>query len=68
MVLVTGRYFPNNKTFLHFQIINKILLKLGFSVFDKIENCVGKALNGVFHFLLFPQCFELKSWNGLEKD
>ena len=33
------------------------------SVFDKIENIVGKGGNaGYQHFLLFPQCFEKASF------
>ena len=29
------------------------------SVFDRVENIVGKGENAVYqHFLLFPQCFE----------
>ena len=33
------------------------------SVFDRVENIVGKGENaGYQHFLLFPQCFQKASW------
>ena len=42
---------------------NKInMAKMMISVFDKIENIVGKGKNAVYqHFLLFPQCFQMCS-------
>ena len=34
------------------------------SVFDKVENIVGKGENaGYQHFLLFPQCFQQASFS-----
>ena len=36
------------------------------SVFDKVENIVGKGENaGYQHFLLFPQCFQKVSSSRL---
>ena len=36
------------------------------SVFDRVENIVGKRENaGYQHFLLFPQCFRKASFLGL---
>ena len=38
------------------------------SVFDSVENIVGKGENaGYQHFLLFPQCFEKASFPGTSK-
>ena len=38
------------------------------SVFDRIENIVGKEENaGYQHFLLFPQCFEKASFPDMSK-
>ena len=38
------------------------------SVFDRIENIVGKGENaGYQHFLLFPQCFEKASFPDTSK-
>ena len=38
------------------------------SVFDRVENIVGKGENaGYQHFLLFPQCFQKASFSGLLK-
>ena len=38
------------------------------SVFDRVENIVGKGENaGYQHFLLFPQCFQKPSGSGLLK-
>ena len=38
------------------------------SVFDRVENIVGKGGNdGYQHFLLFPQCFQKVSFFGLLK-
>ena len=35
------------------------------SVFDRVENIVGKGENAVFqHFLLFQQCFQKASFMG----
>ena len=35
------------------------------SVFDRVENIVGKGENaGNQHFLLFPQCFQKASFLG----
>ena len=35
-----------------------IAIKLAISLFDRVENSVGKGENaGYQHFLLFPQCF-----------
>ena len=40
-----------------------------FSVFDRIENIVGKGENaGHQHFLLFPQCFQMASSTGSLKE
>ena len=42
------------------------LTKMIVSVFDKLENIVGKGENaGYQHFLLFPQCFQKGSSPGL---
>ena len=38
------------------------------SVFDSVENIVGKEENAVYqHFLLFPQCFQKASFSELLK-
>ena len=38
------------------------------SVFDNVENIVGKGENaGYQHFLLFPQCFEKASFPDTSK-
>ena len=38
------------------------------SVFDRVENIVGKGENaGYQHFLLFPQCFQKASFLGVVK-
>ena len=38
------------------------------SVFDRVENIVGKGENaGYQHFLLFPQCFEEASFPDTSK-
>ena len=38
------------------------------SVFDRVENIVGKEENaGYQHFLLFPQCFEKASFPDTSK-
>ena len=38
------------------------------SVFDRVENIVGKGENaGYQHFLLFPQCFEKASFPDTSK-
>ena len=38
------------------------------SVFDRVENIVGKGENaGYQHFLLFPQCYEKASFTGTSK-
>ena len=38
------------------------------SVFDRVENIVGKGGNaGYQHFLLFPQCFEKASFPDTSK-
>ena len=38
------------------------------SVFDRVENIVGKGENsGYQHFLLFPQCFEKASLQDTSK-
>ena len=38
------------------------------SVFDRVENIVGKGENaGYQHFLLFPQCFEKASFPDMSK-
>ena len=38
------------------------------SVFDTVENIVGKRENAVYqHFLLFPQCFEKASFPDRSK-
>ena len=39
--------------------------KINISVFERVENIVGKGENaGYQHFLLFPQCFEKQSLSG----
>ena len=39
--------------------------KMLFSLFDRVENIVGKGENaGYQHFLLFPQCFPKPSSSG----
>ena len=41
---------------------------MAISVFDRIENIVGKGENaGYQHFLLFPQCLQKASFSGLLK-
>ena len=38
------------------------------SLFDKVENTMGKGENaGYQHFLLFPQCFQEAYFSGLLK-
>ena len=38
------------------------------SLFDRVENTVGKGENaGYHHFLLFPQCFPKSSSSGVVK-
>ena len=48
---------------------NKInVAQMLISMFNKIENIVGKEENaGYQHFLLFPQCFQKDSFSGLLK-
>ena len=42
--------------------------KMAISLFDKVENTVGKEENaGYQHFLLFPLCFPNLSYSGLLK-
>ena len=42
--------------------------KIMISVFDSVENIVGKEENAVYqHFLLFPQCFQKASFSELLK-
>ena len=43
-----------------------MLLKWQFSLFDRVENSVGKGENaGLSAFLVFPKCFpKLSSWGG----
>ena len=42
--------------------------KMKISVFDRVENIVGKGENaGYQHFLLFPQCFQKAFLLGLLK-
>ena len=54
---------PNNKIFnvMEFKAFADDKLnatKMMISLFDRIENTVGKGENAVYqHFLLFPQCF-----------
>ena len=44
------------------------IAKVMISLFDRIENIVGKRENaGYQHFLLFPQCFEKASSQRLLK-
>ena len=45
---------------------NKLnISKLTISLFDRVENTVGKGENaGHKHFLLFPQCFPKPSCSG----
>ena len=39
------------------------------SVFDRVENIVGKGENAYYqHFLLLPQCFEKASFPDMSKD
>ena len=39
--------------------------KMMISVYDRVENIVGKGENaGYQHFLLFPQCFQNTSFSG----
>ena len=38
------------------------IAKMTISLFDRVENTVGKGENAVYqHFLLFPQCFQKPS-------
>ena len=48
---------------------NKLYVaKVTMSLFDRVENAVGKGENaGNQHFLLFPQCFPKSSSLGLSK-
>ena len=62
--------FPNDKI-LHWSKLkafadNKFnFAKIMISVFDSLENIVGKGENaGYQHFLLFPQCFQKASFSG----
>ena len=42
----------------------KVLKKM-ISVFDRVENIVGKEENaGYKHFPLFPQCFQMAFYSG----
>ena len=53
------KVFPDNK-------LNAGKIKI--SVFERVENIVGKEENaGCQHFLLFPQCFQKSSLSGLLK-
>ena len=62
--------FPNNKildvTKLKVFADGKLdIAKMTISLFDRIENTVGKGENaGNQHFLLFPQCFPKPSSLG----
>ena len=39
--------------------------KIMVSVYDRVENIMGKGENaGYQHFLLFPQCFQKASFSG----
>ena len=43
----------------------KLDIKIIISIYDRIENIVGKGQNAGFqHFLLFPQCFQKFSFSG----
>ena len=42
------------------------IAKTMISVYDRVENIVGKGENASYqHFLLFPQCFQKFSFSGL---
>ena len=45
---------------------NKLnVAKIFISVFDRVENIVGKGENAGHHqFLVFPQCFQKASFSG----
>ena len=44
------------------------IAKILISVFNRVENVVGKGENaGYKYFLLFPQCFQKASFSGLLK-
>ena len=44
------------------------VVQMMISVFDRVENIVGKGANTVHkHFLLLPQCFQKPSFLGLLK-
>ena len=45
---------------------NKLdITKVKISVFDQVENMVGKGENADYqHFLLFPQCFQKAAFSG----
>ena len=44
------------------------IVKMMISLFDRLENAVGKGENaGYQHFLLFPQCFPKSSFLGVVK-
>ena len=64
---------PNDKTLdvtkLKAFADNKINVgQMMISVFDRVENIVGKGENaGYQHFLIFPQCFQKASFSGLLK-
>ena len=62
-----GKELPNNN-FLDLAKLkafadNKLnVAKIMISVFDRVENIVGKGENASYqHFLLFPQCFQKAS-------
>ena len=44
------------------------VVKVMISLFDRVENTVGKGENAVQHFLLFPQCIPKPSSLGSLKD
>ena len=60
--------FPNNKILDWFKLKaladdNSYVAQMMISVFDRVENIVGKGENaGYQHFLLFPQCFQKLSF------
>ena len=56
---------PNSK---HFAGNNfKVAIRM-ISIFDRVENIVGKGENASYqHFLLFPQCFPKASFLGVVK-
>ena len=58
-------FFFDKAEFKTFADYNSDVTKMLISLFDKVENIVGKGENAVLqHFLLFQQCFQNASFPG----